>query len=404
MTERDTSPKAPSAKEAAWNFRVACVAVTCAFVVHSMLLVAIPVYALELGASAFMLGVIFSAPYLLPLLIAIPLGQIVVRYGGRRLMWTGGTMMIAGLLVIVGFPGYGGLLSGQLLIGLAQLQMVLSGQAVVAGLGRGKSLERYFGWYTTWISAGQVVGPLVAGALIDWQGSTLPAFWVMVSITLVGLMSAAGLTGIARQGTKVDRGNTGYRAQVRLLKRNTGVQVSVAVTLTAMFVMGIHGSYLPVYLEDIGIAASVIGVLVSLRSLASMLIRPFMPRLVSVLGNRKMAMMVSLMALAFGLALLGVSESAIVIGLFSVLIGVGSGISQPLSIVVLAESVSDEQRPGALGMRLMANRVVNFLGPLLFGAVLHVAGFTTTFLAAGVLVAVAALSVSRFPEEQQAHS
>ncbi|MGM0951645.1 MAG: MFS transporter [Pseudomonadota bacterium] len=377
---------------------------TCAFVVHSMLLVAIPVYALELGASAFMLGVIFSAPYLLPLLIAIPLGQIVVRYGGRRLMWTGGTMMIAGLLVIVGFPGYGGLLAGQLLIGLAQLQMVLSGQAVVAGLGRGKSLERYFGWYTTWISAGQVVGPLVAGALIDWQGSTLPAFWVMVSITLVGLMSAIGLSGIARQGTAVDRGNTGYLAQVRLLKRNTGVQVSVAVTLTAMFVMGIHGSYLPVYLEDIGIAASVIGVLVSLRSLASMLIRPFMPRLVSTLGNRKMAMMVSLMALAFGLALLGVSESAIVIGLFSVLIGVGSGISQPLSIVVLAESVSDEQRPGALGMRLMANRVVNFLGPLLFGAVLHVAGFTTTFLVAGVLVVVAAFSVSRFPEELQAHN
>lgn len=365
---------------------MACVAVTCAFLVHSMLLVAIPVYALELGASAFMLGVIFSAPYLLPLLVAIPLGQVVVRYGGRRLMWTGGLMMIAGLLVIVSFPGYGGLLTGQLLIGLAQLQMVLSGQAVVAGLGRGKTLERHFGWYTTWISAGQVVGPLVAGGLIHWQDSVPPAFLTMAGIALVGTISAIALTGFARTGANVNRRNTGYRAQVRLLKSNTGVQVSVAVTLTAMFVMGIHGSYLPVYLEDIGMAASVIGVLVSLRSLASMLIRPFMPRLVSAMGNRNTAMVAALLALALGLALLGVSESALVIGLFSILVGIGSGISQPLSIVVLAESVSDDQRPGALGMRLMANRVINFLAPLLFGAVLHLAGFTAAFAIAGVLV------------------
>ncbi len=385
-----------SSAEGASNFRIVCIAITCAFVVHSMMLVTVPVHALSLGASPWLLGVVFSTPYLLPLLLAIPLGGLITRYGGRLLMTSGALLMMSSLLLIIFFDGFAGLLAGQLLLGLAQLKMVLAAQSVISGLGTGAALERYFGWYTTWISGGQVVGPLVAGALIDLSGDTQSAFLGMVGVALVGGLCAAGLKGSARQGFRVDRRVTGYRAQAGLLRRNSGVRVSVAVTVTAMFAMSIHGSYLPVYLEDLDVTALAVGVLLSLRSIASMLIRPFITMVISSLGGRETALLVSVAALAAGLMFLGFRDEVLLIGLFSVLVGLGSGISQPLSIVILAESVDFQQRPGALGMRLMANRGINFLAPLLFGLALELAGFGVAFLAGGVLIATAGILLFRF--------
>lgn len=397
MTESASDRSFPSPRpDGARNFRTVCIAITCVFVVHSMLLVTVPVYALQLGASPLQLGVIFSAPYLLPLVLAIPLGGLVTRYGGRLLMTVGAAAMVSGLLFIVLVDGYVGLLSGQLLLGLAQLKMVLAAQSVISGLGSGPVLERYFGWYTTWLSGGQVVGPLVAGALIDFVETTQLAFIGMVAVALLGGLCAFALTGAARQGSHVDRSVTGYRAQAGLLKRNAGVRVSVAVTVTAMFAMSIHGGYLPVYLEDIGVSAVAMGVLLSLRAVASMLIRPFIARVIASLGGREVAMLVSLATLAAGLVFLGFSEDVLLIGLFSLLVGLGSGISQPLSIVILAENVSSEQRPGALGMRLMANRGINFFAPLSFGLVLEMAGFGAAFFAGGLLVAIAGYLLLRF--------
>ncbi|MBQ0813415.1 MAG: MFS transporter, partial [Marinobacter sp.] len=135
-----------------------------------MLLVTVPVYGLELGASPLMLGVILSSQYLLPFLLAIPLGGVVARHGGRITLVAGAFVMTAGLLLMQVLPGYYGLIGGQLLIGLAHLQMVLSAQTIISSLATGPKLESYFGWYATWLSGGQVVGPLLAGGWIHWAG------------------------------------------------------------------------------------------------------------------------------------------------------------------------------------------------------------------------------------------
>lgn len=391
MKDSKSDAQQPAGEESARNFRLACVALTFVFVIYSMLQVTVPVYALSLGASPLMLGVVFSAPFLLPLLFAIPMGGLVTRWGGQRVMVLGGGILVAGILAMIWVPGYAGLLSGQLLFGLAQLQMVLAAQSVISGLASGERLERYFGWYATWLSGGQVVGPLIAGGLIHLTGETDLSFMTMVFFAMLATVSSRGLTGLARERLKVDRSVTGFRAQAALLGRNEGVQVSVGVTAAAMFAMSIHGSYLPVYLDHLEVSASVIGVLVSLRATAAMLIRPFMARVIALVGGRSVALVLSLGLLAGGLALLGFSERAVMIGVFSVFVGVGSGISQPLSMVILAENVEPAQRSGALGMRLMANRAVNFLAPLLFGAILEFGGFGLAFPLTGGIVAVAGL-------------
>ncbi|WP_417538484.1 MFS transporter [Marinobacter sp.] len=368
---------------------------TFCFVVYSMLLVTVPVYSLELGASPLMLGVILSSQYLLPFLLAIPLGGLVTRHGGRVTLVIGAFVMVAGLLLMQAVPGYYGLIGGQLLIGLAHLQMVLSAQTIISSLATGPKLEGYFGWYSTWLSGGQVVGPLIAGGWIQWAGGVGNLFLVMAGIASLGGLSGLALTGDATRGVRVTRKLTGFRAQASLARSNTGVQVSIAITLAGMFTLGVFGSYLPVYLDSLEMSAVMIGILVSIRAGVSMVIRPFIPRIIFAVGGRGRATTLALGVITVGLAGLGFATSAPSIAVLAVLVGLGGGLTQPLSMVVLAESVGSEQRSGALGMRLMVNRAVHFAAPLLFGAVLGISGFALSFGLSGLLVALVAVCLVR---------
>lgn len=390
-----TSTETIAATEARRNFFVICVALGLCFIVYSMLIVAVPVYGLRLGASPLVLGAVLSTQYLLPLLFAIPLGGIVTRYGGRATLLAGAWLMVAGLLSLHFWYGYLGLVLGQLLVGLAHLQMVLAAQTLISNLGTGPRLEQYFGWYSTWLSGGQVVGPLLAGLLLPEQNGVGQVFLVMAAVAALSAVAGLWLTGQARERLTVERRETGFRAQWRLMQTSRGVQLSVLVTALGMFALGVYGSYLPVYLESLAMSPVVIGVLVSLRAGVSMVIRPFMARLIALVGGRGSAVLLALGSLAIGIALLGLSEHVVLIGLLAVLVGLGSGLTQPLSMVILAESVHREKRSGALGMRLMANRAVHFLAPLVFGALLSVGGFPLAFGASGVAIALALVMTQR---------
>lgn len=393
----DTPPDSQRSDEteARRNFYLVCLALTFCFVVYSMLIVAVPVYGLRLGASPLALGAILSSQYLLPLLMAIPLGGVVTRYGGRATLIAGAGFMVAGVLSMHFWYGYAGLVLGQLLVGLAHLQMVLAAQTIISNLGTGPRLERYFGWYSTWLSGGQVVGPIVAGMLLHDKQGTGDVFLAMALFAALGGCAGLWLTGQARERLAVRRQETGFRAQWGLLKTNRGVQLSVLVTVLGMFALGVYGSYLPVYLESLAMSPVVIGVLVSLRAGVSMLIRPFMARLIALVGGRGAAVMLALGTLAMGLTFLGFSGQILVIGLLATLVGVGSGLTQPLSMVLLAESVDREKRSGALGMRLMANRAIHFLAPLIFGLLLELGGFVMAFAASGMTIALTLILVSR---------
>ncbi len=393
----DTPPdiETIAAAEARSNFFLVCLALTFCFVVYSMLIVTVPVYGLRLGASPLVLGAVLSTQYLLPLLFAIPLGGVVTRYGGRTTLVAGAFVMVAGLLSMHFWYGYPGLVLGQLLVGLAHLQMVLSAQTIISNLGTGPRLEQYFGWYSTWLSGGQVVGPLLAGVLLPEAQGTGPVFLVMALFAFLGGIAGLWLTGQARERLSIKRRETGFRAQWTLMRTSRGVQLSVLVTVLGMFALGVYGSYLPVYLESLAMSPVVIGVLVSLRAGVSMLIRPFMARIIATVGGRGPSVLLALGTLSAGITFLGFSEQIILIGLLAILVGLGSGLTQPLSMVLLAESVEREKRSGALGMRLMANRAIHFLAPLIFGVLMELGGFALAFGASGLSIALALVMTQR---------
>lgn len=370
------------------EFAFICLSLSIAFLVQTMLLVAVPLSAIELGATPLALGLLVSAPYVLPLFLALTFGSLVTRWGSARPLKLGAAGMVLGAWLLTALPGFQGLVAGQLVIGLAQLMMIISAQTAVSYFGKGARLERYFGWYTTFLSVGQMLGPLLAGWIIDHQGGTSSAIHAAFLLSFVSLVAIPISNkrkghggGKKKLGLKV-----GLTRQLALIKETHGIQLSMIVSLAAMLALGAHSSYLPVYLESLALSGTTIGLIVSLRAFSSMAIRPFTSMTVRLLRGRYATMALTMAFMAAGLLLTGFAGNFYLLCCFSILVGMGVGLSQPLSMVVIAEEVVEEQRAQALAMRLMANRAMQFLAPLLLGFATQLGGFTVAYFICGVLL------------------
>jgi MFS family permease len=89
--------------------------------------------ALELGVPAAWLGVLSASFAIAPLVLAVPSGHAVDRFGERRVMLVGGVALVAATVVFVLLGGgVEGLVAGSVLLGIGHLSSVVGQQALVA--------------------------------------------------------------------------------------------------------------------------------------------------------------------------------------------------------------------------------------------------------------------------------
>jgi MFS family permease len=372
-----------SSQQARRTIAIASLAMSLSFVAQTMLLLVVPLFALTLGASPATIGLLVAAPFVGPMFFSIPMGRLVTMFGARRMMSAGAIGMALGPLAALLSPTLLGLLVMQLVIGTLQVVMGLAAQSTIATLGRGPRSESAFGWYSTIVSAGQMVGPISAGALLDTLGA--PAVFATAAfIPVLAWLLALALQAPPGIGGSLRGAPLGYREQLQLLRVNPAVQVSMLLTTAVLFSFGSHAAFFPVYLESLSVSASLIGALLSIRALTSMLIRPFMAQVIAALGGRARTVLTTIGLMALGVGLTGLFNQIAVLALLAVIIGVAVGLAQPLSIVTITDHVGALERPSALGLRLSANQAAQVVGPLALGLVAESFGFPAMFAVGGV--------------------
>jgi MFS family permease len=358
-----------------------------AMVGWSMLMLLVPLLALRFGTGAGGLGAIVAAASLLPLVSAVPIGTYVDRWGARRVAVVGFFGSTLALLPMAVAPSLLWLIVAFVVGSALQNAFIIGAQALIAALGSaGRSREAAYGWWTTAMAGGHVVGPVVGGVLLDAYGAG-PAFAAVAAMTGTALLLLLGLRTRARSETVVPPFR--WSAGVALLRDRT-VGIAILTSSAAVWAMTIHATYLPVHLETLSMSAATIGVLLSLRSVAAVIVRPIMPQLVAWLGGRERTVVYTLVALAAGLAGVVWSPSPWAIGLWMVLFGMGHGLSQPVSMVMVADRVPRRERGSALGVRLMLNRLAQVLAPVSLAFLADRAGLGPMFVAHAALVGVAA--------------
>jgi MFS family permease len=364
------------------------------FVTKAMLEPLVPLFALSLGASPTVVGILVAAPFLLPLFLAVYVGALVDRLPPSKLITVGAAALAIAPVGVVFFPNLLMLGAAQVAIGLAHLVLVISGQAYVASLASGKVQEANFGRYTTFLSAGQLIGPVLAGIFADALGYDL-AFGLAGTISLVGVIISLFLAKAKR-----DRSAANFRFgdlnRVRELLSKGGIKAALTVSASVLFALGAYQAFFPIYLEGLNYPVTAIGVLLSLRAFAALSVRPFTATIISHFGGRFHTVIVMMALVSIGLLATGIGSSIVILGLAAVSIGIGWGITQPLSMVAVTEQVLGGERGFALSMRITANRLAQLGSPILFGLVAERSGVGATFVLSSAILILANLWIVRF--------
>lgn len=345
----------------------------------------VPLYAQALDAAPAMIGVIVGAFAFLPLLLAVPAGGLADRVPFRYLMRAGALGLVVGGLLAGLFPGVWSLFLAQVVWGLGQLLLVVAGQARVASLGGDRDRESNLSLYGFYVSAGQLAGPLLGGGMAEATGYT-GAFLLSAAMAVIPL-ALSFLLEEPRTGNGSRRPPRAELGEVRDLLARNSVKLGIVSSFAVLFSLGIMSSFFPIYVEDLGFGPLVVTILVSARAAFSMLVKSVMPRLTPLVG-RFTLLVFSLGLIVAGTALIPVSSTLLSLFIVVMAIGSGTGWSQPLSMLAVADAVPASRRGLAMGVRLTGNRLAQFLNPLLFGFVVELAGMKAAFFTASFLLLV----------------
>ena len=333
--------------------------------------------ALELGASAFTVGVIAALFAAFPLLLAVQAGKISDRTGVRRPILLGSICMAAGLALPAAYGGLAALLLCPALIGLGHVFLHVPIHSAVGSLGSGAERAKNFSVFSLGASIAAFIGPSFAGIAIDTIGYR-PAYLALagtaaLSALLVVLFPRAMPERAAHKDAP-QGGNTLDLLRNAALRRTL---IMSGVTLTGI---ELFSFYLPIYGKSIGLSASSIGLVLSAYAAAGFAVRLAMHRLaqryteVGVLTG-------SLFIASAAYALIPFLSGLPVLVLLSFMLGLGLGSAQPLTIMLTYEHAPQGRSGEALGMRISVNKMTQIAVPLIFGGIGSAFGVPPVFWA-----------------------
>lgn len=339
---------------------------------------------LSLGADAVTVGLVTAAYAVLPMVLVMWLGRLTDRVHELRTMVLAGALLLGlGAVALGAAPNVALVAVASALLGVGHLVFTIAGQSSIARHARDEQLDQAFGWFTAAFSAGQLAGPLLAGALLGsghdvaspervaditlalWIGAGLSFLAVPVALVRAGTGSPrAGARGAARKD-----GDAAPRATLRQILGVRGIPSHMLAALSLLAMIDILTAFLPLVGERAGVSPAWVGVLLAVRGGASILSRIFLPWFARHVERRTL-LLVSLYGAGLALALPPVVIA--VPWLAAVLLFVGGfclGLGQPVTMTLISMSVPDAWRGSALAARLMGNRVGQVAMPLLAGLV-----------------------------------
>src|SRR5438270_4613953 len=239
----------------------------------------IPLYALSLGFDASEIGTLVGARSILAMFLSIHIGVLMDRFGTRKVtlffVWTG--MALAPLFPLM--PGFWSLLLLQLVNGAAVSFAWSGAQTLIAQIAEGDA--GYIGKVSFFARLGSTTAPILAGMVWDFGGAW-PAYLFAVAWGAVLTMSLLRTQEAEIFGARPADGTARARFRARdalprasdyvssiMLIAIPAVAVSMAVISMRNTTYSIQTSVYVVYLEQIGLVGTTIGVLLATAELES---------------------------------------------------------------------------------------------------------------------------------------
>ena len=354
--------------------------------------VSLTLSALALHAPTFQVGMVLSLISLLPMALAIPGGRWIDRIGARGPMTVGTGILVLGMLLPFVWLSMTTLTITAVLVGVGFLPFHLSIQKLISELGGPEDRRHNLSLMAIGFSVSAFLGPTSAGFLIDGLGHRF-AFGVL------GLLPLVALLAMRRLGDRLPDGRlapppVAQKMRIRDLLSTPELRRLYIVVALISSAWDVHQFLVPLYGARIGLSASGIGLILGAFAIATMVVRMVVPLFLMDVSEWRAILVAMGVAGVVYAVYPGFTKLESLLAL-SFLLGLGLGVSQPMTLSILARSAPASRLGEATGLRLTLVNGTQTVLPTAFGALGAVFGVAGLFWGMALLLGGGLLGVGR---------
>jgi MFS family permease len=351
---------------------------------------AVPLFAVDQGASPFVVGTVVALYALFPGILALPAGRMTDRLGYMiPLLFGTGGVFVALLLPFI-WPTMATLYVTASLIGLAFMALQLATQTLAGAIAASADRARNFALLSLGFACANFSGPLLTGFLIDQIGYAWTFAAIAMPLVPAIIISAFGKRWIPKSAHRKAESMRGGMFDLLKIKPLRDTLIASGIVSAAW---DVYQFFMPIYGRSLDLSATAIGAIMSAFAISIILVRLVLPFVLKRLTEVQLLTYAMFVA-AGAFCLFPLFNGAWALAAASFLLGIGCGVGQPLSMTLVFNASPKARAAEATGMRITVNQVTHFVIPLLFGVVGSVAGYAVVFFTnAGGLVVGGYLSL-----------
>ncbi|WP_181833186.1 MFS transporter [Bacillus taeanensis] len=354
-------------------------------------------FAESLGASVMEVGILTACYSLIPLFLAVSTGRFIDRIGEKIPILIGSSGMALAFTIPFLFPNLIALYFSQLLLGGSHFLTFVAVQKGVTQSVPYNNRDSAIATFSLFVSSGMMVGPLIGGYSsehIGFQDSYLLYTVITMCLLVIGLLN---------KGKGQDQNASSQERNVKEVFMIPGIKSAFFISMLNLGALDIFYVYFPLYANSIGLSPSQIGWILTIQSLASVITRVFIPKLVHRYEKfRVLSVFMFIGAIAYGS--LSFMNGFVSMLIAATIFGVGLGIVQPLTIMVTVSLAPEERTGEVLSLRIAGNRLSQIVMPLLIAGVTTVTGVSFIFAFNAIFLTLGSMMSSRIDDRSSVKS
>jgi MFS family permease len=265
---------------------------------------------------------------------------------------------------------------------------------MIANRSQSTLYEKNFGLFTFYASLGHALGPLIGGWLADTGEVRVDA---NAAFTFALILFILAIISVLKLSTKKENQPVPEKTEAKVTARQV---LAVPTFKSAIFVASATTSvvdvvliFLPLFGRELGISVTDIGILLAIRSFASMGVRVLLGQITNMLGLKRILVWGSVVTLVSMVAL-ALATNFWVIAVIMVISGFAMGIGQPATMAWVSRISNAESRGLAIAIRLTANRFGQVAMPAVAGVIAG-GGIAAVFYSLALIQAASVLATTR---------
>lgn len=363
----------------------------------------IPIFGQEIGMPVALIGNLVLLYYLLQSVTRIPLGRISDLIGHHKPVLLGSLLyLFSSFAFLLSLKFWPLLFLGEIFLGLANSITWVTVPSYITSSSNALPI------YSFSVGLGWLIGSPTGGYVKDAFGME----WVFFTLFLASLVliylswlfyyessdlsrreSARNflkMSSVSPSAIPVYPSMKSYIHAWELLKENRELQFASLFSFIVFMTFGLGASVVPLYLSGVGIGSFLVGILISIRITTSTFIKLASRRLTEAFGNSTVLVTSTVMAGIF-IVLVSLTEQLVLLGAFSALWGIGSGLYLPIVFDIIAKSTEAEERGIAMGVRGTLGTFGAAFGTWAFSSLAQSFSLAGSLLSAGLFAALGSL-------------